>query len=90
MTHTVGRRVRSRRTTLCGTLDYLAPEMLNGCGYDEKIDLWCLGIFNYEMVKASFVVIRACVDELIVFEDRRQASIRQSNATGHDTTHSNE
>lgn len=41
----------SRRTTLCGTLDYLAPEMLNGNGYDEKIDLWCLGVFTYEMVR---------------------------------------
>jgi aurora kinase A len=27
--------------------------MLNGCGYDEKIDLWCLGIFTYEMVKTD-------------------------------------
>jgi serine/threonine protein kinase len=40
----------SRRTTLCGTLDYLPPEMLNGNGYDEKIDLWCLGVLTYEMV----------------------------------------
>ncbi|CAF0908469.1 unnamed protein product [Rotaria sordida] len=40
----------NKRTTLCGTLDYLAPEMLNGSGYDEKIDLWCLGIFTYEMI----------------------------------------
>jgi serine/threonine protein kinase len=44
-----------RRTTLCGTLDYLPPEMLNGNGYDEKIDLWCLGVLTYEMViKFSF------------------------------------
>ncbi|CAF1477782.1 unnamed protein product [Rotaria sordida] len=40
----------NKRTTLCGTLDYLAPEMLNGSGYDEKIDLWCLDIFTYEMI----------------------------------------
>ncbi|CAF4529747.1 unnamed protein product, partial [Rotaria sp. Silwood2] len=39
-----------RRTTLCGTLDYLPPEMLNGNGYDEKIDLWCLGVLTYEMI----------------------------------------
>ncbi len=24
--------------------------MLNGNGYDEKIDLWCLGVLTYEMV----------------------------------------
>ncbi|CAF3730814.1 unnamed protein product [Adineta steineri] len=39
-----------KRTTLCGTLDYLPPEMLNGNGYDEKIDLWCLGVLTYEMI----------------------------------------
>ncbi|CAF4200374.1 unnamed protein product [Adineta steineri] len=44
----------NKRTTLCGTLDYLAPEMLNGNGYDEKIDLWCLGVFTYEMVKNEY------------------------------------
>ena len=25
--------------------------MLNGNGYDEKIDLWCLGVLTYEMVR---------------------------------------
>ncbi|CAF0824830.1 unnamed protein product [Didymodactylos carnosus] len=39
-----------KRTTLCGTLDYLPPEMLDGRGYDEKIDLWCLGVLTYEMI----------------------------------------
>ncbi|GFY37420.1 hypothetical protein TNIN_360711 [Trichonephila inaurata madagascariensis] len=40
----------SRRTTLCGTLDYLAPEMLENKTYDEKVDLWCLGILCYEFL----------------------------------------
>jgi len=39
-----------KRTTLCGTLDYLPPEMLNETGYDEKIDIWCLGVLTYEMI----------------------------------------
>jgi serine/threonine protein kinase len=44
-------------------LDYLAPEMLNGNGYDEKIDLWCLGVFTYEMVidkckYGSFLILK--------------------------------
>ncbi|KAK8390047.1 hypothetical protein O3P69_012928 [Scylla paramamosain] len=33
----------SRRTTLCGTLDYLPPEMVEGKDHDEKVDLWSLG-----------------------------------------------
>lgn len=40
----------SRRTTVCGTLDYLAPEMINKEKYDEKVDLWCLGILCYEFL----------------------------------------
>lgn len=40
----------SRRTTMCGTLDYLAPEMLDNKKYDEKVDLWCLGVLCYEFL----------------------------------------
>ncbi|KFM78735.1 Aurora kinase A-A, partial [Stegodyphus mimosarum] len=40
----------SRRTTMCGTLDYLAPEMLDNKTYDEKVDLWCLGVLCYEFL----------------------------------------
>ena len=29
-----------RRTTLCGTLDYLPPEMIEGKAHDEKVVLW--------------------------------------------------
>ncbi|KAK5642577.1 hypothetical protein RI129_008744 [Pyrocoelia pectoralis] len=40
----------SRRTTLCGTLDYLSPEMVNGQTHDEKVDLWSIGVLCYEFV----------------------------------------
>lgn len=40
----------SRRTTLCGTLDYLPPEMIEGRHHDEKVDLWSLGILCYEFL----------------------------------------
>jgi aurora kinase A len=38
----------SRRDTLCGTLDYLPPEMVQGMPHDEKVDLWSLGVLCYE------------------------------------------
>ncbi|NWX20216.1 AURKA kinase, partial [Aegotheles bennettii] len=40
----------SRRTTLCGTLDYLPPEMIEGKTHDEKVDIWSLGVLCYEFL----------------------------------------
>lgn len=40
----------SRRTTLCGTLDYLSPEMVHGKTHNEKVDLWSLGVLCYEFL----------------------------------------
>lgn len=38
----------SRRRTMCGTLDYLPPEMIEGHTHSEKVDLWCIGVLCYE------------------------------------------
>jgi serine/threonine protein kinase len=38
----------SRRDTICGTLDYLSPEMLSGNGHDHQADTWSVGILLYE------------------------------------------
>jgi len=40
----------SRRGTMCGTLDYLPPEMIEGHMHDEKVDHWSLGILTYEFL----------------------------------------
>ncbi|XP_077257729.1 aurora kinase B [Temnothorax americanus] len=40
----------SKRDTLCGTLDYLPPEMIMGQAYDFYVDHWCLGILCYEFL----------------------------------------
>ena len=39
---------RMRRQTLCGTLDYLPPEMVEECPYDERVDVWMLGVLMYQ------------------------------------------
>lgn len=39
-----------RRATLCGTLDYLPPEMIEGKMHDEKVDLWSLGVLCFEFL----------------------------------------
>jgi aurora kinase, other len=40
----------SRRNTLCGTLDYLPPEMVEGREHDELVDVWSLGVLLYEFL----------------------------------------
>ncbi|KRT80237.1 protein kinase [Oryctes borbonicus] len=34
-----------RRNTMCGTLDYLSPEMVEGKEHGHHVDNWCLGMF---------------------------------------------
>tara|TARA_R110002050_G_scaffold84923_1_gene181221 strand:- start:399 stop:806 length:408 start_codon:yes stop_codon:yes gene_type:complete len=44
---------QDRRKTLCGTLDYLAPEMVRRQPHDAAVDNWSLGILTYELLVGS-------------------------------------
>lgn len=61
-----------RRNTMCGTLDYLPPEMLKPGSsdnyYNEKVDLWSLGVLTYE-----FLVGEAPFEDIPVMTQRRIA-----------------
>lgn len=36
--------------TLCGTPDYLAPEVVSSKGYNKSVDWWSLGVLAFEML----------------------------------------
>ncbi|XP_008792637.4 serine/threonine-protein kinase Aurora-3-like [Phoenix dactylifera] len=40
----------TKRKTMCGTIDYLAPEMVENKAHDYAVDNWTLGILCYEFL----------------------------------------
>jgi aurora kinase len=40
----------SNRNDICGTVEYLAPEIFLGNKYGYEIDLWTLGLLTYELL----------------------------------------
>lgn len=46
---------RKRTHSICGTEEYMAPEMLMGLDYNEKVDIFSYGIFLAELVTQCYL-----------------------------------
>ena len=40
----------TRSNSMCGTTEYMAPEIVRGKGHDKAADWWSVGILLYEML----------------------------------------
>lgn len=42
-----------RRDTFCGTIEFMAPEVIKLEGYDKRVDAWQIAVLAYELVHGS-------------------------------------
>ena len=65
---------KDKAFTICGTAQYLAPEMFINKGYDKSVDWWALGCLIYEMLvgKLPFPIKREGKISLDIYNKRIQ------------------
>ncbi|CAD8106669.1 unnamed protein product [Paramecium sonneborni] len=45
----IAQYIKKKSKSFCGTLDYMAPEVIRQNYYDNRIDIWSVGILTYEL-----------------------------------------
>jgi serine/threonine protein kinase len=48
----------TRSNSMCGTVEYMAPEIVQGRGHDKAADWWSVGILLFEMLTGKVSYFR--------------------------------
>lgn len=61
---------------VCGTLEYLSPEVIKSKRYDSHTDLWSLGVLIYEMLSGKVITFYKFYRVLLLIKIGNHSSIR--------------
>ena len=62
--HVLGGRIdEKRRTTFCGTPDYMSPEQILSEPYDARVDIWALGVTVFEFLTGETPFSRETIED---------------------------
>ena len=62
------KEIKDRTTTIVGTPQYMAPEMVNGTGYSFQVDMWAIAIIMYELLCGKVPFGEDCEDPMEIYK----------------------
>lgn len=52
------------RSSICGTFEYMSPEIVYSGQHSQKVDIWCLGILLYEMLHGMPPYVASSMEDI--------------------------